>query len=390
MSGRRGSVRQEKNGTWYFIVDVVGGRGQRTQTRRRGFRTRREAQAALNETLNSLGRQTYVPPSRLTLGAYLTDAWLPAIESTVRATTFDSYSRTLRRHVVNRFAGHVLLQDFDPPTLNKLYATLLAGDDANRKLGPRSVAYVGAILGRALGDAVRWNLIVRNPCLVARPPRARIADRPPQRTWTGEEVQAFLTDMQDDRLAAFWRLLASTGIRRGEGLGLRWSDVDLMNRAVSINRTLVRRDPTAGNPGLMFAPPKTSRGRRLVYIDALTAAEMRVHRKRQAEERLLAGTAWDDSDLVFCERDGAPLNPDYVSDAFKRYMRRSSLPRIRLHDLRHTWATLALRAGVHPKVVQEQLGHSTISITMDIYSHAIPTMQADAVEQVAALFKNGV
>src|SRR4051812_42760227 len=270
MSGRRGSVRQEKNGTWYFIVDVVGGRGQRSQTRRRGFRTRREAQSALNETLNSLGRQTYVPPSRLTLGCYLTDTWLPAIESTVRATTFDSYARTLRRHVVNRFAGQILLQDFDPPTLNKLYATLLAGDESNRKLGPRSVAYVGAILGRALGDAVRWNLIVRNPCLVARPPRARIADRTPQRTWTGEEVQAFLTDMQDDRLAAFWRLLASTGIRRGEGLGLRWSDIDLMNRAVSINRTLVRRDPTAGNPGLMFAPPKTARGRRLVYIDALT------------------------------------------------------------------------------------------------------------------------
>lgn len=175
-------------------------------------------------------------------------------------------------------------------------------------------------------------------------------------------------------------LLGTTGVRRGEALGLRWADVALDSATVRIVPAYVR-----GADGLHFGEPKTNTGRRMIALDPTTVAALRAHRAAQNRERLAWGPAYQDGDLVFSRENGAPLDPDSVTGIFERRVRELGLPRIRLHDLRHTHATLALTAGIHPKVVQERLGHSSITMTLDLYSHAIPAMQADAADRIAAL-----
>jgi integrase len=174
-------------------------------------------------------------------------------------------------------------------------------------------------------------------------------------------------------------------MRRGEVLGLRWADLDLDNGWLSVRQTLVVVD---NHPHI--SQPKTARGRRRIALDPATISALRGHRRTQAAERLAAGSAWSADGLVFTYQDGRPLHPEYVRRQFDRRIHRARLPRIRFHDLRHTHATLALQAGVHPKVVSERLGHTTVSMTLDIYSHAIPAMQQDAAATVANLVTGAV
>ncbi len=272
--------------------------------------------------------------------------------------------------------------------LNRLYAELLAGDVEHRKLSARSVAYVHVILHRVFRDAMKWNLLMRNPAAAADPPRARPNESGKPQTWTAAELGEFLRGEEDDRLQACWWLLGSTGMRRGEALGLRWSDIDLDAGTLSINRTLVTTDARrAGDPGMAWSTPKTAKGRRNVALDAVTVAVVRSHRARQAQEKLAIGSGYSDEALVFALIDGGPIHPKTLSYYFDRRVKRLGLARIRLHDLRHSHATLALQAGIHPKVVQERLGHANIGITLDTYSHVTPAMQSDAAEKVAALYR---
>jgi integrase len=381
--GRRGSVKQAANGTWYFIVDV-GANGDRKQTRRRGFRSKREAQAELTRILTSLEVQTYVAPARQTLGDYLTTTWLPAIEHTIKPSTFESYRRNIRLHVAGRSIGRRQLQQLDGSDLNALYALLLAGDAEHRPLSARSVAYISTILHRAFRDAIKWSALVRNPVEASDPPRP--STRPEMQVWKADELSRFLQVSKADRYHAAWWLLASTGMRRGEALGLRWSDIDLDTGRVDIRRTLITTDvQRKGEPGMAWGSPKTAKGRRTVALDADTVARLRTHRSKQLQERLAVGEGYQDGDLVVCLPDGRPVHPKTLSSHFDRLIKRHGLPRIRLHDLRHGWATMALRAGVHPRVVQERLGHANVGITLDTYSHVDLGMQADAAALVAAM-----
>lgn len=381
--GRRGSVRQAKNGTWYLIVDVGVGI-DRKQTRRRGFTTRKAAQAELTRILGSLEQRTYVAPKRQTLSTFLTETWLPAIEHTVKPGTFESYRRNVRLHMAGRAIGRRPLQDVDPSELNALYAALLTGDQSHRALSPRSVAYVATILHRAFRDAIRWQALIRNPADAADPPRP--SGHKEMQTWSGAQLRTFLDSIDADRLRGCWWLLANTGMRRGEVLGLRWSDLDLEAGTLRITRTLITTDvQRKGSPGMAWGTPKTAKGRRTVALDPATVTAVRAHRKRQLEERLALGSDYQDQDLVICEADGTPIHPKTISYQFGKAARAARLPPIRLHDLRHTHATLALKAGVHPRIVQERLGHANVSITLDTYSHVDLDMQAAAARQVAAL-----
>lgn len=168
-------------------------------------------------------------------------------------------------------------------------------------------------------------------------------------------------------------MLATTGLRRGEALGLRWRDLDVDAGRASIPVIAIKHTPVLGTP-------KTAKGRRTVTLDAGTVAALREHRKRQASERLQMGSGWTDNDLVFCHVDGTMLHPERFTRRFSEAVQRLGLPMIRLHDLRHGWATLSLQAGVHPKVVQERLGHANISITLDTYSHVTAGLHDDAAE----------
>lgn len=241
---------------------------------------------------------------------------------------------------------------------------------------------VHTLIRQVLADAVKWNRLARNPADSADPPSASAAKSREMQTWDRDQVRAFLARVGDDRLYAAWRLAATTGLRRGELLGLRWRDVDLDAARCSIVQTVV---DGSGKPEI--SKPKTERGRRSVALDAETVAALRAHRKAQAAERLALGPAYQDNGLVFCREDGAPIWPRTFSRAFERHGEAAELPVIRLHDLRHTHATLALAAGIHPKVVSERLGHSSVGITLDLYSHAVPAMQEDAAAKVAALIE---
>jgi integrase len=252
-------------------------------------------------------------------------------------------------------------------------------------LSPRTVRYIHTIIHRMLGDAVRWGRIARNSADAADPPRAAATQRPAMRTWTAKHLRAFLDRTRDHRLHAAFTVLATTGMRRGECLGLRWQDLDLDTGRASISQTLVMvvHDVRIGSP-------KTSRGRRTVALDPDTVAVLREHRRRMLTERMLMGAGFRDHGLVFHRPDGGPLHPERFSREFTRAVARTDLPRIRLHDLRHGWATMALQAGIHPKVVQERLGHAGIAITLDTYSHVTEGLHGEAANLVAGLIAGSV
>ena len=309
------------------------------------------------------------PSTELTVEEFLIERWLPSIEMTIRPNTFVSYVGHLTNHVVARI-GNMSIHDVDGPTLNALYSELLRGGrlkGRGKGLSPTTVRRVHATLRRAFRDGVRWGLLDKNPVESCDPPRQ--ARNEVMRTWSLEELRTFIELTNDDDWAELWLLLATTGMRRGEAIGLRWSDVDLLTRVISIRQTIVL---VGHRPHI--AEPKSARSRRVIVLDTRTA---------EALERLRPnGTA---RDFVFRSPDGGPVHPAAVSRRFREIVDSSSLPRIRLHDLRHTFATLALQAGIHPKIVSERLGHSTIALTLDVYSHALPTLQRDAAERVGDL-----
>ncbi len=442
----RGSV--VKKGDRYYVkieLDPDPLTGKRRQKWHSGFRTKREAEKARIDLLSKFDRGEYVEPTHQTLGEYL-DEWLKAIEHTVRPSTFDSYGRNMRNHVIAHI-GTTRLTKVDAVTLNGLYGQLLSSgrrlpsrtgrgyspavvaralelradglslvataeqlqadfeeaanltkdtlasllrrqnqrraiDDMPDGLDRRTVNYVHTIVHRALKDAVRWGRLVRNPADSADPPRGgQKSDG--IHAWDATTLRSFLTQSREsgDRLHALWVLLATTGMRRGEVVGLRWKDVDLDKGRLRIVQTIIqtRSDVT-------ISEPKTTQGRRAVSLDAATVAVLRDHRKAMLAERLLVGPDFSDEGLVFHQPDGACLRPNAVSAQFVRRAEQYGLPRLTLHGLRHTWATLALEQGVHPRVVQERLGHATIAITLGLYSHVSQTLHDDAAGQVASLF----
>jgi integrase len=367
------------NFSWAYVVDVAPKGAPRQQKTRSGFATKDAAVAAAAELQTSITSGSYIAPNRRTVAKYLIDEWLPAVRPpAVRGSTWRAYRDNVARHIAPRI-GNVPLQQLTRATVKALYADLTAAGGRNgQPLSVKTVHNVHLTLRSALGDAVSDRIIASNPADGAHTlPRDRGIE---MKTWTAKELALFLSGVRESEWYPLLRLTATTGMRRGEVLGLRWRDSDLDAGVVQVVQQRVR-----GIDGMTYGPPKTARGKRSINLDPLTRADLREHRRRQLEDRMAFGPGYEDADLVFARADGTPMDPDVVSATFERLSRRLGLPRIRLHDLRHTHATLALSAGIHPKVVQERLGHSSVSVTMDTYSHAIPAMQADAADRIAAL-----
>lgn len=381
-----------------YRAPTADGLGTR-QVLRRGFRTRRAAGEALREALGDVARGTYVTPSKLTLGEYLTDTWLPALR--LKPSTTASYRKNVRLHIVPHI-GATPLAAVTGQRLTALYRRLESSGrvDGAGGLSPRTVRYVHTIVHRALRDAVEDGLLATNPADRAKPPTSAQAKAPELRYWTPEQLAAFLGWARDeDDLYVAWQLLAATGMRRGEALALRWSDVDFANARVAVRRSAVLVKHHGEGETIEVGTPKNARAR-VVDVDERTAAVLRAHRATLAGIELRL--ARDDA-LVLPSDHGAVRHPDRFSRAFAARVRRAGralvarngaggcvgestmalLPPIRLHDLRHTHATALLAAGEHPKVVQERLGHATVSITLDVYSHVIPTMGRAAADRFA-------
>jgi integrase len=379
----RGAVVQKPKGTgrWYVVLDLDrDGTGRRRQKWHSGFRTKREAEKGLTALLAAQDTGTYVAPQKITLGEYLADRWLPAIEATVRPTTFAGYRAHVRVYVIPAL-GSIPLQSVTTDQLSTFYLQLhRTGGRDGGALAPATVRRVHATLHRGFRDAMSWGYLNRNPAALAVKPKQRSAGSVEMKTWTADELRRFLDRVRDDRLFLAWRLAASTGLRRGELLGLRWQDVDL-----DAGRVSVRQTPTTVGNKVAFGEPKTARGKRNIALDGVTIGALRTWRARQAQERLAFGPAWQDTGLVFSREGGSLIHPDTFSFWFDRHVRAADIPRIRLHDLRHTHATLALQAGVPAKVVSERLGHATVAFTLDVYSHVVPALQENAAERIAAL-----
>lgn len=356
--------------SWTFVIDVGrDANGKRNQKWRRGFPTKKAAEAAMQGELHERRSGTYVEPSEETVGKLL-DRWLETVaRHKVKSTTLEDYTLTVRKHLKPEL-GHVQVQALTTAMVQKFYS-----DRLDAGLGSRTVQLCHLRLSQALALAEREGIVRRNVCAATEPPRARAK---PGQTWTGAQAQQFLAKAKDDTYWPLWLLALKTGLRRGELLGVRWKDLDLDTGMLRVQQTV---QVLAGAPCIQ--PPKTDAGRRVVKLSADVIDALRTYRTEWVK-RQLAASAWTEGDLVFCTAEGKPLNPNNLYRNYEAIIARADVPRIRLHDMRHTHATLLLAAGTPIKAVSERLGHAKTSITLDTYAHVLPDMQDQAIDAALA------
>lgn len=336
-----------------------------------GFPTRTAAKRARDSARNAVNKGTYVSPAKLTVEAYL-DKWIIAHEVLLKPSTAAAYRAIIGRYLKPAI-GHERVQALSPTRLSVLFADLYAGGGKDgRALSPRTVQFIRAVLRRAMQDAVVDRVIEVNPCTGTKRPRV---DKPKHTTWTGPQMLTYLGGVPGgDRWTPLWTLALASGMRRGELLALRWSEVDLDTGLV-----LVERAVTQIGPALSYSTPKNHE-RRQLSVDPLTVAVLKVWRKVQLGERLAWGEAYRGEDLIFTWEDGRPVLPDYVTKAFVKSQAGIEVPRLKLHEARHTHATILLRAGIAVHIVAKRLGHRDAAVTLNVYADAIPDDDASAVD----------
>ncbi|MCH7667580.1 MAG: tyrosine-type recombinase/integrase [Acidobacteria bacterium] len=386
MSERRpkgtGNIR-ERGGRFqatYSYMDATGRRRLRSET----FDTKTEARAWLTARLAEVATGRVSDPGTLTVGEYLQD-WLGSLGmAQLEAATVSWYRSAVIRHIIPALGG-VKLSKLSAIQVEAFLAEKAENGrlDGKGGLGPVSVRRLHVTLRKALAAAVRKGMLATNPVDLADKPKIPPVDVT-ESCWTPEHMTAFLEATKADRLAPLWRTACMTGLRRSELCGLQWPDIDLDAGVLSVKRAMVQVD---GKP--ILKGPKSASSRRAVDFDAGTVAVLRRWKVSQLEERLLAGTAWEQGDWVFTNEIGAPWRPDSLTKTFLKTARATELPRTDVRGLRHAHATAMLRAGVHPKVVQERLGHSSIAVTMDIYSSVLPGMQREAIDRLASMMEPG-
>jgi integrase len=388
MSKARGTVI--RRGDKWAVVLTTGYNENGRQIRKwhSGFTSRAEAERARTELMSALDTQTYVEPTKVTVGAFIADRWLPALDAFVacgklKASTVGQYRNLANAYIVPRI-GRVLLRDLSADQLSRLYGALLTNGRRRgngKTLSPTTVRAVHITVHRMLKDAQRWGLVARNVADVASADAPRAARREmSERVWSPAELCAFLATVSEHRLWAMWLTLATTGMRRGEMCGLRWAEVDLEAGRLTISRSRV-----VVNHQVIDSTTKTAASTRVIGLDATTVRALRAHRAQQATERLAWGPEYQATELVFTWENGAPLHPDLVTRTFKRLAKAAGLRPIVVHGLRHSYASAALEAGVDIKIVSGRLGHSSISITGDLYQHVRREVDQRAADQVAAL-----
>lgn len=332
-----------------------------------------DAQRRLREILTSMDKGSYAPPTKHTVGQLLKE-WLDGYcRTNCSMRTCDGYESVARLHLVPSL-GHVPLGDLQPRTIQSCYGTLC------ETLSNRTVLHTHRVLSQALRWAARQNYIGRNPCDLVDPPSPRGRT---MRTLSAFEVSMMLESAQDNYYYPVIYTAVSTGLRRNELLGLRWRDIDLDLLCLSVCQVLYKRKGIC-----TFKEPKTAHSRRRVAMTPKLASFLREYRAERESFYWHLGVPLSLDDLVFTNIDGRPIDPSTLTHNFGRIVKRLGLS-VRFHDLRHTYATLMMAAGVHPKIVSEALGHSTVAITLDIYSHVTPGLQESAAKQLDAMLPVG-
>ena len=380
----RGHIRKRGLKSWSIIVELDRGTdGKRRQKWETIQGTKKKAEAKLAQILHALETGMYIEPSRLTVAAYL-DKWLETAKSNVAGKTFERYSEIVKRHLVPSL-GHLLLSKLTALHIQAVHAKdLLSGrlDGREGGLSPQTVIHHHRILREALQQAVRWQLLPRNPADAVEPPKAQ---RREMRAIDAPQMAWLLSVVRGTRLYLPVMLAVTTGMRRGEFLGLRWADIDFLQSTAAVRRSVEQT-----KEGLRLKSPKGKRGR-LIPLPAITIEALREHRARQDAHKDAMGDAYLDGGIICAQPDGAQWPPDTFTHQFARIAKTAAgLKGVRLHDLRHSHATHLLQQGVHPKIVSERLGHSTVAITLDTYSHVLPGMQADAVAKVDTTLREAI
>jgi integrase len=365
-----GSIFQRSDGRWCAQLDL-GWRGGRRARKYIYGPTAAEVQHALLKARADHAQGIPVPPSRQTVEQFLQD-WLEnSVKPSVRPSTYRSYEQTIRNHLIPEL-GRLPLSKLEPQNVR----VMLNRKIAQGGLSARSVAYLRVVLRAGLNQARKWNLVARNVAELVEPPRCERFRIVPL---TPEQARTLLEAAKDDRLEALYAVALACGLRMGEILGLRWHDIDLELGRMSVSQALQRQK----GRGLVLAETKTDRSRRIIGLPAPLIAALRAHRVRQLQERLVAGSRWQDQSFVFASRVGTALEPRNLHRAFKIVLKRAGLPDVRFHDLRRSAASLMLAQGMPLRVVMEVLGHSSISLTANTYSHVMLPMVEDATTKVA-------
>lgn len=367
---REGTIRKRRDGRWEGRVLIQGAVGRPVRRSVYG-KTRSDVQRVLRKVISDSEGGLDTAPTRQTVGVFL-NTWLEDVAGPrLRPRTLQGYSHHVTRHIQPRL-GHLRLQQLAPS-----HVQALVNDLVKSGLSPRTVRYVRAVLRAALNQALKWGLVSRNAAALVELPKAR---RHEFKVLEPEEARSLLLVAKDSRLEALLSVGLAVGLRIGEVLGLQWTDVDLDGRTLRVRQALQR---VGGE--VEFVEPKSERSRRTVTLPDFAVEALRRHRAQQLKERLAAGGGWVDTGLVFTTPLGTALDYSNLRKEFRRLLAKAGLPMMRVHDLRHTCASLLLAQGVNPRVVMETLGHSQISLTLDTYSHVLPSVNQEAAQKMNAI-----
>ncbi|CAN5176792.1 site-specific integrase [soil metagenome] len=374
-SRKTGQLIEREKGVWtvriYLGEDASGKRLYHNETTKGA---KKDAQKRLTKVLREKDSGVYVQSSAMTLNDFL-DKWLAESASLkIRERTLNGYESLLNCHVREKL-GAKRLSDIQLLEVQKLYNEM---NKAN--YSPKTIRHVHNVLSSALKQAVKWKMLMQNPCDFCDLPRQV---RSEMKCFTPDEAKLFLQAAKNEKFYALFYLAIETGMRPEEYLGLKWLDIDFEQKSLSVQRALVERK----GGGFIFDELKTSRSRRSIPLSNSLINVLKTHRRIQLEERMKLGASYQNHDVVFASEVGTPMmHRNLLRRHFKPLLVKANLPDIRLYDLRHTTATLLLSAGQNPKVISERLGHASIVLTLDTYSHVLPTMQRDATNEMEAIF----
>ncbi len=370
----RGHITKRGKGSYSIVVEL--GRDPATGKRKQQWvsvkGTKKDAEKRLAELLWQIDNGTYMKPGKTTVAEYLARWLKDYVLPNLSPRTAEGYESIIDKHLIPAF-GKMVLTQLKPEHIQRYYSEKLESGriDGKGGLNPQTVRHHHMALHCALEIAVKWGLIAKNPADAVNPPKAK---RKEINTMSEQEVSIFLNAAKETPYYELFYLAIFTGMRRSELLALKWSDVDLEQGQLSINRTIHQ----AKDNSLVFRHPKTEKGRRQLALTPSSVNVLTILKNERSIKSLLSGTTLKDEEFVFCNIDSKPLLPDTVTQAWSRLVKKVGLEHIRFHDARHTHASLMLRQGVHPKIVQERLGHASIQITLDTYSHITPGLQAAA------------
>jgi len=372
----KGSIRRRSKDSWEITIDMgrdAQGKRLRKFVNVKGKKA--DADRRLRELLGIIDTGLPLDRGKMTVGEYI-DQWLELHASKVRQRTIYGYRNVMKRYVLPSL-GHMRLTQIQPGQIESLYTSQL-----KTGLSPRTVLQTHRILRRALKQAVRWNLIARNPLDLLDPPSFEKKEMP---VLSVDQLTGLFEGASDSPYWIGIYIAAVTGMRRGELAGLKWQDIDFEHKVISVKREIV----FVPGEGHLVTQPKSELSRRAIDISSTDVSELQRHRAAQAEQRLKLGSARTNEDWIITKEDGSHVNPNAITKAFKRIREDLGLPPVNLHSLRHTHATILLQQGVHLKVVQARLGHSTIAVTADTYSHVTSGLQRAAANAFEFALKKG-